>query len=46
MSESENELFKKFAYLLYADVQKYLNENREEYQEWLASQEYGGIYDE
>lgn len=36
---SENDLYKQFAYLIYSDVQKYVNENTEEYEKWLKEKE-------
>ena len=37
-NKSENELCRQFAYLIYSDVQKYVSENKEAYEEWLKKE--------
>lgn len=37
-NKSETELCKEFAYSIYLDVQKYVSENTDEYEEWLKEE--------
>lgn len=37
--ETENELCKKFAFRIYSDMQKYIDNNREECEQWIWEEE-------